>query len=51
MFLDDILDVPLKTEVDFILDLVPGTIHIFIPPYKMSSSELIELKKQLEDLL
>ncbi|MCI54208.1 RNA-directed DNA polymerase (Reverse transcriptase), partial [Trifolium medium] len=33
------------------IDLVPGTGPISMAPYRMSASELKELKKQLEDLL
>jgi len=32
------------------IDLVPGTSPISIAPYRMSASELGELKKQLEEL-
>ncbi|MCI69804.1 RNA-directed DNA polymerase (Reverse transcriptase), partial [Trifolium medium] len=37
--------------VEFTIDLVPGTSPISMAPYRMSTSELKELKKQLEDLL
>jgi len=51
VFLDDIIDLPPKREVEFAIDLVPGTSPISIAPYQMSASELGELKKQLEELL
>jgi len=51
VFLDEILDVPLEREVEFSIDLVPGTKPVSMAPYRMSGSELAELKKQLEDLL
>nr|KYP32200.1 Transposon Ty3-I Gag-Pol polyprotein [Cajanus cajan] len=38
-------------EVEFFIDLVPGTRPISIAPYRMSPVELVELKKQIEDLL
>ena len=38
-------------EVEFAIDLVPGTSPISIALYRMSASELGELKKQLEELL
>ncbi|XP_050919115.1 uncharacterized protein LOC127136621 [Lathyrus oleraceus] len=47
----DILDVPLESDVEFSIDLVPGTKPIFMAPYRMFASELAELKKQLKDLL
>ena len=34
----------------FVIDLVPGTSPIAKRPYRMSASELAELKKQLEEL-
>jgi len=43
--------VPPEREVEFSIDLVPGTKPVSIAPYRMSASELAELKKQLEDLL
>jgi len=51
VFPDDITDLPLEREVEFAIDLVPGTSPISIAPYQMSASELGELKKQLEELL
>ena len=37
--------------MEFAIDLVPGTSPISIALYRMSASELGELKKQLEELL
>src|ERR1051325_10411682 len=51
VFPDEIPDVPPEREVEFGIDLVPGTRPVSMAPYKMSASELTELKKQLEDLL
>ena len=51
VFLDEILDVPSEREVEFAIDLVPGTRPVSMAPYMMSASELSELKKQLEELL
>jgi len=51
VFQDDIIDLPPEREVEFAIDLVLGTSHISIAPYRMSASELGELKKQLEELL
>lgn len=47
----DISDLPPKREVEYSIDLVPGTSMVSMTPYRMSASELGELKKQLEDLL
>jgi len=51
VFLDDITDLPREREVEFAIDLVPGTSPISIAPYRMSVSELGEMKKQFEELL
>jgi len=51
VFPDDIIDLLPEREVNFAIDLVPGTSRISIAPYRMSTSELCELNKQLEELL
>jgi len=40
-----------KEKLNFSIDLVPGTKPVSMTPYRMSTSELAELKKQLEDFL
>ena len=50
-FPDDIAGLPLDREVEFTIDLIPGTEPISIPPYRMAPAELRELKTQLEELL
>nr|XP_033510298.1 uncharacterized protein LOC117275054 [Nicotiana tomentosiformis] len=42
---------PPDREIDYGIDLLPGTKLISIPPYRMSPAELKELKVQLKDLL
>lgn len=51
VFLSNIIDLLLEREVKFTIDLVPGTRLVSMTPYRMSMSELGELKKQLEYLL
>ena len=51
VFPDDIAGLPPDREVEFTIDLIPGTEHISIPPCKMAPAELRELKAQLEELL
>ena len=51
VFPDDINDLPPEREVEFNIDLIPGTRPVSMTPYRMSPAELAELKKQLEDLL
>ena len=47
----DIAGLPPQREVEFTIDLIPGTEPISIPPYRMAHAELRELKAQLEELL
>ena len=49
VFSDDITELPPEREVEFAIDLVPGTSPISIAPYRMSALELGELKQQLEE--
>ena len=51
VFPDDIVGLPPEREVEFTIDLIPGTKLIYIPPYRMDPAELRELKAQLEELL
>nr|KYP32923.1 hypothetical protein KK1_046284 [Cajanus cajan] len=51
VFPNDIPGLPPDREVEFSIDLMPGTGPISMAPYRISPSELAELKKQLEELL
>jgi len=51
VFPEDIPKFPPVREIEFAIDLVPGTGPISIAPYRMSPLELEELKTQLEELL
>ncbi|XP_061361988.1 uncharacterized protein LOC133305765 [Gastrolobium bilobum] len=51
VFPDEITTFPPEREVEFSIELIPGTGPISIAPYRISPLELVELKKQLEDLL
>ncbi|MCI18793.1 hypothetical protein A2U01_0039948 [Trifolium medium] len=50
-FSDDVSNVPSKQEVEFTSGLVPGIRPVSVAPYRMSATELSELKKQLEESL
>ncbi|XP_052197341.1 uncharacterized protein LOC127804509 [Diospyros lotus] len=50
VFPENLPGLPLHREIEFSIDLVPGTQPIFIPPYKMTLAEMRELKEQLQDL-
>ena len=51
VFLDELLGLPPRREVDFKIDTIPGAVPISILPYRMIPLKLKELKKQLEELL
>ena len=51
VFPSDLPGVPPDRDIDFAIDLEPGTKPISIPPYRMAPAELKELKDQLQDLL
>ncbi|KAK1693605.1 hypothetical protein QYE76_010302 [Lolium multiflorum] len=44
------LPMPPDREIEFTIDLIPGTAPIAKAPYKMGPKELKELKEQLDDL-
>ena len=51
VFPDDLPGLPPEREIDFPIDLVPGTAPISLLPYRMAPAELKELKAQLQDLV
>ena len=51
VFPDDISDFPPEHEVEFSIDVFPGTSPVSMAPYRMSAPQLSELKKQLEEIL
>ena len=51
VFPADLPDMPPYRDIDFCIDLEPGTRPISIPPYRMALAELMELKAQLQELL
>jgi len=51
VFPEKLHGIPPDREVEFGIDLLPGTQPIPIPPYRMAPTKLKELKEQLRDLL
>ncbi|XP_052726161.1 uncharacterized protein LOC128194648 [Vigna angularis] len=51
VFPDEVPGLPPPREVEFTIDLVSTAGPISIAPYRMSPAELVELKKQIEDLM
>ena len=44
-------ELPPDREIEFCIDVVPGTDPISMPPYRMAPAELKELNEQLKELL
>ena len=51
VFPDELRRLPPQREIEFKIDLYPGTEPISISPYPMAPLELKELRKQLDQLL
>ncbi|KAL0533781.1 hypothetical protein IC582_027827 [Cucumis melo] len=51
VFLDDLSGLPPDREIEFTIELLPGTAPISEAPYRMTPSELKELKMQLQELV
>ncbi|CAL2266115.1 unnamed protein product [Prunus armeniaca] len=50
IFPEDLSGLPPECEVEFSIDIYPGTSPISIPPHRMAPAELKELKIQLQEL-
>ena len=51
VFPDKLSGLPPYRDVDFTIELHPGTTPIYMTPHRMTLAELQELKVQLQDLL
>ena len=51
VFSEDLPGLPPDREVEFTIELEPGTAPIWRRPYRMAPKELAEMKKQLVELL
>ena len=50
VFPDEISGLPPVREVEFGIDLAPGTAPVSVAPYRFAQAELVELKHQLDEL-
>jgi hypothetical protein len=50
-FPEDLPGMPLDREIEFSIDLLPGTASISYRSYRMDVKDVSELKKQKEELL
>lgn len=51
VFPGDLTGIPLDREVEFNIELLPGTAPVSITLYRMAPKELMKLKTQLQELL
>ena len=51
VFPEDLSGLPPDRNVEFSIELEPSTVPISLHPYRMTLKELVEMKKQLEELL
>jgi hypothetical protein len=50
VFPEDLPGMPLDRDIEFIIELLPGTLPVSKRPYRMPVNELVELKKQITEL-
>ena len=51
VFPEEIQGLPSKRDLDFSIELTPGSVLASKSPYRMSALELVELKLQLQELI
>jgi hypothetical protein len=51
VFPDELPGMPLDRDIEFSIELLPGTAPIYRRPYGMNVKDLAELKKQIDELL
>ncbi|KAA3461821.1 DNA/RNA polymerases superfamily protein [Gossypium australe] len=51
VFPEEISGLPPNREVEFGIELLPGTVLVSIAPYRMAPKELVKLKAQIQELL
>jgi hypothetical protein len=51
VFPEELPGMPPDRDVEFVIDLLPGTAPISKRSYRMSSTQLLEFKKQIKELL
>jgi hypothetical protein len=50
VFLEELPGMPPNLDIEFIIELLLGTLSISKRPYRMPMNELVELKKQIAEL-
>jgi hypothetical protein len=50
VFLEELPGMPPDCDIEFVIELVPGTAAIFKSPYRMSDNQLVELEEEIQEL-
>jgi hypothetical protein len=50
VYLEELPGMPSDHDIEFLIELLPGTPPISKRPYRMPINELVELKKQIAEL-
>jgi hypothetical protein len=51
VFPEELLGMPPDHDIEFVIELMPGTKPIYKSPYRMATLELAELKEHIKELL
>ncbi|XP_052878852.1 uncharacterized protein LOC128285389 [Gossypium arboreum] len=51
VFQEELLGLPPEHELEFGIELLPGTVPVSIAPYRIALKKLVELKTQIQELL
>jgi hypothetical protein len=51
VFPEELLGMPPDRDIEFVIELKPGTTPIYKTPYRMATPELAELKEHIKELL
>jgi hypothetical protein len=51
VFPEELPCMPLDRDIEFVIELKPGTAPIYKTPFRMTTKELVELKEHIKELL
>jgi hypothetical protein len=51
VFPEELLGMPLDRDIEFVIELKPGTAPIYKTPYRMATPELVKFKEHIKELL
>jgi hypothetical protein len=51
VFSEEVLGLPPRRDIDFLIQLAPEVVLVSRTPYRMSTPELVELKLQLKEMM